>query len=77
MRYMRSSPIISIFTTATPAAQVYLRVESGSDANLGIRAGYGVTIAYSLGIFERALRPFPSALEAATAVRSSEFRVPS
>lgn len=24
---------------------------------------YGVTIAYSLGIFERALRPFPSALE--------------
>jgi hypothetical protein len=25
---------------------------------------YGLTIAYSLGIFERALRPFPGALEA-------------
>jgi len=24
---------------------------------------YGLTIAYSLGIFERALAPFPSALE--------------
>jgi len=24
---------------------------------------YGLTIAYSLGIFERALGPFPSALE--------------
>ncbi len=25
---------------------------------------YGLTIAYSLGIFERALEPFPAALEA-------------
>jgi hypothetical protein len=25
---------------------------------------YGLTIAYSLGIFERALAPFPDALEA-------------
>ena len=24
---------------------------------------YGLTIAYSLGIFERALRPFPAALQ--------------
>ena len=24
---------------------------------------YGMTIAYSLGIFERALRPFPGALD--------------
>jgi hypothetical protein len=26
-------------------------------------SNYGLTIAYSLGIFERALRPFPAALE--------------
>ncbi|MDD4456725.1 MAG: [FeFe] hydrogenase H-cluster maturation GTPase HydF, partial [Syntrophotalea acetylenica] len=26
-------------------------------------SNYGLTIAYSLGIFERALRPFPSAEE--------------
>jgi hypothetical protein len=26
-------------------------------------ANYGMTIAYSLGIFERALGPFPAALE--------------
>jgi [FeFe] hydrogenase H-cluster maturation GTPase HydF len=31
---------------------------------------YGLTIAYSLGIFERALAPFPSALEACHAARS-------
>jgi [FeFe] hydrogenase H-cluster maturation GTPase HydF len=30
---------------------------------------YGLTIAYSLGIFERALRPFPAALEATGAAR--------
>ena len=30
---------------------------------------YGLTIAYSLGIFERALRPFPAALEAIDAAR--------
>jgi hypothetical protein len=27
-------------------------------------ANYGMTIAYTLGIFERALAPFPDALEA-------------
>jgi len=31
---------------------------------------YGLTIAYSLGIFERALEPFPSALEACRAARA-------
>jgi [FeFe] hydrogenase H-cluster maturation GTPase HydF len=31
---------------------------------------YGLTIAYSLGIFERALEPFPSALEAFRAARA-------
>jgi [FeFe] hydrogenase H-cluster maturation GTPase HydF len=31
---------------------------------------YGLTIAYSLGIFERALAPFPSALEACRAARA-------
>jgi [FeFe] hydrogenase H-cluster maturation GTPase HydF len=31
---------------------------------------YGLTIAYSLGIFERALRPFPAALEAIDAARA-------
>jgi len=30
---------------------------------------YGMTIAYSLGIFERALGPFPEALEAYRAAR--------
>ena len=32
---------------------------------------YGLTIAYSLGIFERALEPFPSALQAATSATIS------
>jgi len=32
---------------------------------------YGLTIAYSLGIFERALRPFPAALEAYHAARAA------
>ena len=31
---------------------------------------YGLTIAYSLGIFERALAPFPAALEALRAARA-------
>ena len=31
---------------------------------------YGLTIAYSLGIFERALEPFPAALEAYRTARS-------
>ncbi len=31
---------------------------------------YGLTIAYSLGIFERALRPFPAALEVVDAARA-------
>ena len=33
---------------------------------------YGLTIAYSLGIFERALAPFPAALEAFRAARGSD-----
>ncbi len=32
-------------------------------------ANYGMTIAYTLGIFERALGPFPAALEAYRSVR--------
>ena len=32
---------------------------------------YGLTIAYSLGIFERALEPFPAALAAARGGRTS------
>ena len=32
---------------------------------------YGLSIAYSLGIFERALGPFPAALEAYRQLRSS------
>jgi hypothetical protein len=31
---------------------------------------YGLTIAHSLGIFERALAPFPSALEVCRAARA-------
>jgi hypothetical protein len=31
---------------------------------------YGLVIAYSLGIFERALQPFPAALEAVQAARA-------
>jgi hypothetical protein len=31
---------------------------------------YGLTIAYSLGIFERALAPFPAALQAYHAARA-------
>ena len=31
---------------------------------------YGLTIAYSLGIFERALEPFPAALEVLAAARA-------
>jgi hypothetical protein len=31
---------------------------------------YGLTIAYSLGIFERALGPFPAALEAFAQARA-------
>ena len=31
---------------------------------------YGLTIAYSLGIFERALEPFPAALETFRAARA-------
>ncbi|HUS57414.1 MAG TPA: [FeFe] hydrogenase H-cluster maturation GTPase HydF, partial [Planctomycetota bacterium] len=34
-------------------------------------ANYGMTIAHSLGIFERALRPFPHALETYREIRKS------
>ena len=33
---------------------------------------YGLTIAYSLGIFERALEPFPAALEAYREMRTRQ-----
>ena len=39
------------------------RIHSARLAGVPI-TNYGLTIAYSLGIFERALRPFPAALEA-------------
>jgi len=39
------------------------RVARCRDARVPI-TNYGLTIAYSLGIFERALEPFPEALEA-------------
>jgi hypothetical protein len=38
---------------------------------------YGLTIAYSLGIFERALEPFPGALEAFRQARSTGKTSPS
>jgi len=37
---------------------------------------YGLTIAYSLGIFERALEPFPAALEACHTARAARPEVP-
>lgn len=45
------------------------RIARCRDAGVPI-TNYGLTIAYSLGIFERALTPFPSALEAYRAARS-------
>jgi len=38
---------------------------------------YGVTIAYSLGIFERALAPFPAAMEAFRQARDVKRQRPS
>jgi hypothetical protein len=38
------------------------RIERCQQAGVPI-TNYGLTIAYSLGIFERALTPFPAALE--------------
>ena len=37
---------------------------------------YGLTIAYSLGIFERALEPFPAALEACRMARMAKMEAP-
>ncbi|MCX6549581.1 MAG: [FeFe] hydrogenase H-cluster maturation GTPase HydF [Acidobacteria bacterium] len=45
------------------------RIQRCHDAGVPI-TNYGLTIAYSLGIFERALVPFPSALEAYRAARA-------
>jgi [FeFe] hydrogenase H-cluster maturation GTPase HydF len=44
------------------------RIQRCRDAGTSI-TNYGLTIAWSLGIFERALEPFPSALEAYRAAR--------
>jgi hypothetical protein len=38
------------------------RIMKAKQFNIPI-TNYGLTIAYSLGIFERALQPFPAALE--------------
>jgi predicted GTPase len=38
------------------------RIVKAKEANVPI-TNYGLTIAYSLGIFERALKPFPAALD--------------
>ena len=38
------------------------RIMKAREANVPI-TNYGLTIAYSLGIFERALQPFPAALD--------------
>ncbi len=45
------------------------RIHRCSAAGVPI-TNYGLTIAYSLGIFERALGPFPAALEALGAARA-------
>lgn len=45
------------------------RIQRCRDAGVPI-TNYGLTIAYSLGIFERALAPFPSALDAFHAARA-------
>jgi hypothetical protein len=41
---------------------MYTRIMRCKEAGVPI-TNYGVTIAYTLGIFERALAPFPAALE--------------
>jgi hypothetical protein len=38
------------------------RIMKAKEASVPI-TNYGLTIAYSLGIFERALQPFPAALD--------------
>jgi predicted GTPase len=45
------------------------RIEKALQAGVPI-TNYGLTIAYSLGIFERALEPFPAALEVYNNARS-------
>ncbi|MFW6154356.1 MAG: hypothetical protein ACOC95_03975 [Planctomycetota bacterium] len=47
---------------------VLSRIARCRDAGVPI-TNYGLTIAYTLGIFERALRPFPTALETYRALR--------
>jgi len=49
--------------------EMLTRVHRCREAGVPI-TNYGLTIAYSLGIFERALGPFPSALEAFCAARA-------
>ena len=49
--------------------EVLARVQRCREAGVPI-TNYGLTIAYSLGIFERALEPFPAALEMFRAARA-------
>jgi hypothetical protein len=49
--------------------EMLTRIHRCREAGVPI-TNYGLTIAYSLGIFERALGPFPSALEVFRAARS-------
>ena len=42
--------------------EMLTRIMKAKQAGVPI-TNYGLTIAYSLGIFERALQPFPAALE--------------
>jgi hypothetical protein len=44
------------------------RIHRAREAGVPL-TNYGLTIAYSLGIFERALGPFPEAREVFTAVK--------
>jgi hypothetical protein len=43
--------------------EMLTRIRRCADAGVPV-TNYGLVIAYSLGIFERALGPFPAALEA-------------
>ena len=50
------------------------RIMKAQEAHVPI-TNYGLTIAYSLGIFERALQPFPSALDIYTENRGKKTKV--
>ena len=53
--------------------EVLSRIIKCKKANVPI-TNYGMTIAYSLGIFERAIAPFPSAIETYRKFRQSNFK---